>query len=210
MNFENNLSNVNSEEVREILGKIPGWTLRWGTTLIFFIIGLLIISSSVIGYNDVVETKIVVTTKTPPAHVKAVITGKVESFFYDSGERVKKNQAIAEIRNTANFGDVILLKNRLAEFSPIILSYDSISHLFPTDLRLGEIYNYYSEFLVSYHDYIFNRTFEPQKKEINSASNQIQQLKDIISKQVRERNFLETKSCYGNPSIFFIVRLMEN
>ena len=46
----NNVPDYRSEEVREILGHIPHWIVRWGILLLFITIGLILLGSWVFKY----------------------------------------------------------------------------------------------------------------------------------------------------------------
>ncbi len=71
-----------SEPVQEILGSVPSWIIRWGTTLFFTIIILLLLGSWLFRYPEVVPNlDIEVMTAEPPAYVVASSTGKIEDFF---------------------------------------------------------------------------------------------------------------------------------
>ena len=50
---------LRSEEVQDILTKVPHWMIRWGTVLIFTIIVMLFFVSWFVKYPDVVKTEIV-------------------------------------------------------------------------------------------------------------------------------------------------------
>ena len=53
---------MHCDEVREVMGEIPSWIVRWGITVIFAIVVTLIIGSHFFYYPDVVKTDIRITT----------------------------------------------------------------------------------------------------------------------------------------------------
>jgi len=71
---------LRSEEVQDILTKVPNWMIRWGTFLIFGIILLLLFTSWFIRYPDVVTSEIIITTNTPPEKLVAKVNGKFKRF----------------------------------------------------------------------------------------------------------------------------------
>ena len=57
---ENNIS-LRSEEVQEIMGEVPAKIVRWGTTIIFIIIIILIAGSYLFKYPEVINSDIKIT-----------------------------------------------------------------------------------------------------------------------------------------------------
>jgi hypothetical protein len=52
--------NIQSEQVDELLSKIPNWITRWGISLIFLILFFVILISNYITFPDVIKGKIVI------------------------------------------------------------------------------------------------------------------------------------------------------
>ena len=135
---ENQIDSIElrSEEVQEILTRIPHWMIRWGSVVIFFIILLLFSLSFVIKYPDIVTANIIITTNTPPEKLVAKTSGKIVAILVTNKSIISANTAIAIIENTANYKDVFLLKS-------LIDNYDIEKNSFPFDkipaLQLGDI-----------------------------------------------------------------------
>lgn len=102
---------LRSEEVQDILTKVPHWMIRWGTVLIFVILFLLFFVSWFIKYPDVVNTEIVITTNIPPEKIVSKSSGRIEAILVKDKSIVPKNTTLAIIENTANYKDVFLLKS---------------------------------------------------------------------------------------------------
>ena len=67
---------LRSEEVQEVMSHVPVWILRWGITVLFCIVIILLIGSYLFKYPDVVEAEITVSTQNPPAYVVARVAGR--------------------------------------------------------------------------------------------------------------------------------------
>lgn len=79
----------------------PTWILRWGIT-IFFVFLLLVISvSGFIRYPDIVPATVEITTINPPANLISKVNGKIEIIFTEEGESITKGQVLANIRVTS-------------------------------------------------------------------------------------------------------------
>ena len=48
---------LRSEEVQEVMSHVPVWILRWGITVLFCIVIILLIGSYLFKYPDVVEAE---------------------------------------------------------------------------------------------------------------------------------------------------------
>src|SRR6056297_1115121 len=86
---------LRSEEFREILGRPPRWMIRWGITVIFFIVATLITGSWFYKYPDTVPSQIVVTTENPPAPIVAKASGKIGHLLVLDKQTVERGEALA-------------------------------------------------------------------------------------------------------------------
>ncbi|MFY7670380.1 HlyD family secretion protein [Tenacibaculum sp. MEBiC06402] len=155
---------IRSEEVQEILTKVPNWMIRYGNTLVFILILMLLFISWFIKYPDVITSQVMVTTSTPPEKLFAKSTGQFEVFLASEGTVVSQNEVLAVIENTASYKDVLLLKSIV----DTIQIYDN-NFSFPIDdlppLMLGDITTSFSQFENDYSDYVLNEKLAPFKSE---------------------------------------------
>lgn len=170
-----------SEPVQEILGMVPSWIIRWGTTLFFGIIIMLLVGSWYFKYPEVVPNlEIEVVTTQPPADVVARSTGKIETFFISDKQYVNAGDSIAVIENPAISADMFLLKKELREFRPLLDAGDPalINDIeFKNNLELGNVQNAYADFV---KDFIDLKNF--------IALNYFQRKIETINKQISDYN----------------------
>jgi hypothetical protein len=57
---------VRSEEIHEILSHMPHWIIRWGITLLFTLLSMLLLFAWLLKYPDTVQGKVILTTQTAP------------------------------------------------------------------------------------------------------------------------------------------------
>lgn len=148
---------LRSEEVQDILTKVPNWMIRWGTVLIFGIILLLLFTSWFIRYPDVVRSEIIITTNTPPEKLVAKVNGKIQAILIHDKEQVKANTPLAVIENSANYNDVFLLKSTVESIN--LEKSEFPFEKFAT-AQLGEIEASYAVFQ---KEYIANRLLKDLK-----------------------------------------------
>ena len=86
---------LRSEEVQEILGRIPHWIIRWGITVIFLTMAVILAGSWFFQYPDIIESSLVVTTTHPPASIVARTNGKLDRLFVEDQQQVKQGDVLA-------------------------------------------------------------------------------------------------------------------
>lgn len=141
-----------AREVQEMLGRIPGWGLRWGITAVFFVVLLLLILSWIVRYPDVVSAQIMLLTQDPPLRLVAQSSGKLDTLLVEAGEEVQAGAMLALIENTAELEDVFVLeqwlnKNGVAKAGPL--------SSFPANLQLGPLQSTYARLQVQQANYQF-------------------------------------------------------
>ncbi|MDC1162287.1 HlyD family secretion protein, partial [Tenacibaculum sp.] len=161
---ENQNIQIRSEEVQEILSYVPNWMIRWGNTLFFLLILMLLFISWFVKYPDVISTKVMVTTSFPPEKIYAKSSGQFEIFLASEEESITNNQILAVIENSASYKDVLLLKSIV---DTIQLYKQNFS--FPLDklppLALGDITSSFSQFENDYTEYLLNNELTPYRSE---------------------------------------------
>ena len=141
---------LRSDEIREILGQVPRWIVRYGTLLIFIFFLIFILVASYLKYPDIIYTRIKLTTEIPPAELTANISGKIEKMSVADNDTVQKNQVLLIIQSGANYNDVFLLKNILG--GSYILDSLVLKN-FDKQMDLGEIQESYANFQRKLQDF---------------------------------------------------------
>ncbi|NAS12999.1 HlyD family secretion protein [Poritiphilus flavus] len=201
--------NESSDQVKEILGRAPNWMIRWGITVVFLIVFLLIAMSAIIRYDDIILARINITTRIPPAYIRANSSGKLTGLYAETGDPVAEGEIIGEIENTADLSDVYWLKNKLSSFNPILIELDSLQIEFPSDLKLGDIRQTYSDFISQYQSYILFNTLEPSGNEIKNTSIQIRRQYELLDKQRKQLEFFSQELDFSESEYQRNKTLME-
>ncbi len=98
-NNHTKLDEIRSDEVQEILGHIPHWTIRWGIALIFLLILMLASLSWFIKYPDYIEGSIIINTERPPVRLISQGSGQIVNIKFHENQKVKKGDFLAEIKS---------------------------------------------------------------------------------------------------------------
>ena len=187
---------IRSEEVQEILTKVPNWMIRYGNTLIFTLILMLLFITWFIKYPDVISSQVMVTTSLPPEKIYTQSSGQFEVFLASEGQSISKNQVLAVIENSASYKDVLLLKSVVDT-----IPFNNNAFSFPIEqlppLILGDITSSFAQFENVYSEYILNEKLTPFKSE--SFANKISvieakgRLQILLSQKELNKKELEFK-----------------
>ncbi|KLT68970.1 MULTISPECIES: HlyD family secretion protein [Flavobacterium] len=182
---DNSTFELRSEEVQDILTKVPHWMIRWGTVLIFTIIVMLFFVSWFIKYPDVVNTEIVITTNIPPEKIVSKTSGRIEAILVKDKAVIQKNTTLAVIENTANYEDVFLLKDIVDHYN-INESKKDFPFALLKNTQLGEIESAYAVFQKDYQAQELNKDLQPFEVESRAQTSENIQIKerlDILQQQ---------------------------
>ena len=186
--------NIRSDEVREVMEKMPGWLIRRGNTLLFFIILILITSSYFFTYPTIINSRIVVTTENPPATLVSRASGRISKIYVQDTARVNSGEIIAIIENPANYVDVQTLKNRLTYVSNNNLLFESLSSGFISEnLKLGELQNSYASFIKLISDYNNFKKLDYHEQKIKSLKNEQVYYNGYTAKLQKQSKILHDK-----------------
>ena len=168
---------LRSEEVQEILTRVPHWMIRWGSVVVLIIVLSLFFVSWLVKYPDVITTQIVITTNTPPEKLVAKVSGKIEAILVNDKATVYENTPLAVIENSANYKDVFLLKSMV----------DTIAidkNKFPFEklkmAQLGEVESYFAVFQKESIADDLNAKLQPYQVEGTAQSYESIQLKERL------------------------------
>lgn len=169
---------LRSEEVQEILTRVPHWMIRWGSVMVLLILLSLFFISWLIKYPDVITTQIVITTNIPPEKLVAKGPGKIEAILVADNATILKNTPLAVIENSANYKDVFLLKS-------IVDTINSEINKFPFEklksAQLGEIESFFAVFQKESIANDLNAKLQPYHVEGTAQSYEAIQLKERLS-----------------------------
>ncbi len=171
---------LRSEEVQDILTRIPPWMIRWGNTLFLGLIFLLLFVSWFVKYPDIIKAKAVLTTKIPPQKVYAHVTAKFDTIFVHENQKVISGQALAVLNNTARYQDVLYLQSVLDT-----VNFKNEKFIIPVEkmpiLLLGSINPQYNTFIDNYVQFALNRKLTPYKSQLRTNKISIAELKHRLS-----------------------------
>lgn len=174
------------DEVQQIFGRPPSWTLNWGILVIFVFFTGVMAGAYFIEYPDTVVAPVQITTENPPISVVARTSGKINKLLIENGTIVSAQQPIAELENTASQTDI----NQLAQFikKAIVIDnrYDFLALDIDDNLQLGALQTSYANFLQDRQDldfYLENRHAGKQRRALRKQIEQLENLNRALTQQ---------------------------
>lgn len=157
---------IKTEAVNELLTAVPKWIVRWGISLIFLIILLMLSLSFFIKYSDTLSAKTTITTTNPPATLIAKTNGKITELNVRNNQLVQKGAVLMVIENSVKYPDVNkvvrlmkTLQSQLKTGTPLEINVND-------SLQMGSLTPDFLAFLKSYNAYKLQLKISPQEKEI--------------------------------------------
>ena len=198
--------NLRSEVVQDVLSDPPYWMIRWGNTMIFVILLMVLIMSYFIKYPEFIPAPILVTSQSPPEKLEARANSKIEKIFVKNGEVVSKNDILMVLQSSANYIDVLKLKK-------IIDSLNQNQFFsFPIDevsgYKLGEFQGDYNVFSKAFQDEKLFSKLQPYAPENLAANQSLIENKSRIAifqqqKKLETSKFDLSKKNYDRSQILF-------
>lgn len=199
---------LRSEEVQDIMGVIPPWIERWGVTLLFVIVIILLVCTFFFKFPDVISARMTLTGSTPALPIVSRSDGRIDTLCVVDCQEVQKDHLLAIINNSASWKDVFFLKDILEKCGdePEVLM-DSIYER--SDLFLGEVQSSYMAFLSNLYGYINYKRLDyyPQKKAaIESRVNQYLEYEQSLMRQneIAKQQFQIASTSYQRDSSLYV------
>ncbi|MEG1665893.1 HlyD family secretion protein [Chryseobacterium sp.] len=189
-----NLDNIElrSESVQDILTNPPHWMFRWGNTIIFIILLLILAMSYIIKYPEFVPAPIVVTSQNPPEKIEARSSSKIEKIFIKDHQKVKKGDVMMVLQSTANYQDVLKLKklvDSIASDQLLTFPIKEASHY-----KLGELQSDYNSFAKAFQDENLFIRLQPYAPENIATNLSISESRSRIANLKQQKNLEVAKA----------------
>lgn len=198
---------LRSEEVQEILARVPHWMVRYGNTIFLGLILMILLLSWFIKYPDIIASEALVTTSLPPQKEYAKTFGRISHLLVENNQEVAADTPLAILENAADYKDVFFLKSIMDT-----IRTDSKSFEFPMDglpiLFLGDLETDFALFQNNYYQYKLNKDLRPfanealankfTESELQARLSLLENQKDINKNELlfKEREIARHKSLF--------------
>lgn len=179
---------LRSENVQDILSNPPHWMIRWGNTIIFSILLMILMMSYIIKYPEFITASVIVTSQNPPEKIESRVNSKIEKIFIENAQNVKKGDILFVLQSSANYQDVLDLKKIMDSTSTDQLNSFPINKA--SKFKLGELQSDYNTFSKAYRDEQLFTKLKPYSPEGIATSQSINEYQSRIS-NLKEQMKLE-------------------
>jgi multidrug resistance efflux pump len=156
-----------SEEVADIIDRMPTWFARWVATAVVIFTILLFFFGWIIKYPDTVTGVIRINSNVTPVKLVANTSGKIYIMNFHPQDFVGEGEYIAVIQNPAKTEDVRAVAQLLTQVNPNSkTSLMRSKNRFPEEVSMGELNAMYYTFLSALKNscsYEEENVFEQQK-----------------------------------------------
>lgn len=184
------LVGLRSSEVNEVLSQPPSWLVRWGITVFFFVLLILLSVGWFVEYPDLVKANLRVAAINFPKAVNAKSEGVVMKLFVKDGMNVTQGQRLAYLESTANPEEALGLDavvNRLVKLGTGGDLEGIHTVAIPLYFQLGELQKSYQTFQDAYirsKALIHGGAFEQKRMALQNDLTQLGLLRENLQIQL--------------------------
>lgn len=134
-----------SEQVQEIMGTIPSWTIRWGISVISAVFALTVFGCCFIKYPKTLPSTISIISTNPPSRLEARYAGIIDTIAVINGQPVQKGDLIALLKTPAVYEDIQAVKQFMDLARGNSLLETAADPIFENSLGLGDLHGKWTE-----------------------------------------------------------------
>ena len=199
----------------EIYNYRPPWVLRWGITVFFLFVVIIIIVSGFIKYPDVVTGTAEITTLDPPINLVSGASGKLKRIFVKEGQMVKKDEVLMVLESSVDWRDITALEQKMHTIDSSINQWDSLAHLLPMgffedQLKLGEIQAHYTDLRKSYNELYEYYHLSYNDEKLAASKRQLSMQKDYSVQLLAKRSLVLQQLEIGKKELARDLLLFQN
>lgn len=178
-----------------ILSRRPPWVVRWGITLLFGMIGVLLCTTWFIHYPDRVSARGRLLAQYPPQQLQARTDGRLLHLLPEEGDSLQTGVLIAVLQSTTDYlaaltqkalADSLLQLVTTGQSHQISIFYDQHSGTLAPS-QLGELQSGYQLFfaaLQTFTQYLGNGYYLRQRQLLQNDLNNIAAQQQVIAEQI--------------------------
>ena len=205
-----------SEQVQEIVSAIPNWLVRWGISLFFIILLLILFVSWLVHYPDLVSVPFRLTSDNVPKSVVVRSETRIIKVFVKENDLVEKDKILAFLESNANHNEVLKVADEIQTVTNLIEN-NTLERLPQIKLtnynNLGELQTSFQTFYKTYTEFqafLQNGFYVSQKTFLQNDLNALIKLQTnlqeqtIIQKQelqLAEKEFIIQQKLYEGKVI---------
>lgn len=169
-----------SEEINEIIERMPMSFGRWVAFAFLIFTCLLLLFGWIIKYPDTITGQIKINSSHSPVKLVANMPGSIHEILFEPQQEIVKGEYIAVIDNPAITKDVREIIGLINNFDPNEKSFSDLTIVFPEKISLGDLNLKYYSFLTSLKNKIDHQKDNIYEKQRKSLQDDIEWKKSIL------------------------------
>jgi multidrug resistance efflux pump len=198
-----------SEEVQDIMGRIPGSLTRWGLTVIFVVFFSVITGSYFFKFREIVSAPMVITTANPPAPLICKASGRIARWFVTDGQKVNEGESIALIKNSTALEDMVLIEKIILNLDSSTIRSQVKQIILPEKLILGELQGNYNQFCKNWMNYRDYCTINFQGKKIGLLQQEIEKQRQYYDLSLQQQKMMEQEMVISEKELERYKNMLE-
>jgi HlyD family secretion protein len=185
----NNNNLLRSSEVKEIISHKPGFIIRWGITIFFLLLLLIVGTTFFIHYPDVVQARVKLTSINAPKEVKANTAGKLIKLNAVEGSFVQQGQLLGFMESRANHYEVMMLSQTIDSLQ-MLMDKNQLEiipkYLLGPYQNLGEVQPAYQTFMqgfILFKQYLSTGYYSKKKNMLQADMTYLKRLHTNLTEQ---------------------------
>jgi len=180
-----------SDDVREIITYRPHWIIRQGNVIFLSVMVFLLSLTLFVKYPDIVNASAKLVAVNPPKLVASRVEGKLMKLFVLNNQQVNQGQPLGYIESTADYFEVIKLRNGINELIKSVhaIGHESINiYSLPQFGSLGDLQSIYEETqneMIQTKQTLAGGYYQAKKAALEKDLQYIAELKNFSSRQKR-------------------------
>lgn len=174
--MENKISFVN-EEMQDVMGKMPSKFVKYSSGVIFLIIVITVFITWLIKIPEKVTAEITLDSSLQFDRIFSQKNAKIDAVLFKTDQFVKKEDYIIVFQNSANYKDVLKLKDQITNLEK---TNNFNTFRINDSYKLGEIQNSFNEFKNAILEF-----------ELNNFNHKIRSIDNIVqnndSKELKQK-----------------------
>lgn len=176
---------LRSEEVDDILGTVPSWVTRAGSSVLWAVLIALLVLSWFIRYPDVVPSRVKITAQEPPVRLVAQSSGRLAKLLVTDGETVNSGAWLGVMENPAELEDVRRLGALLPEIELRLHDPEKLTQIsveLPGTATLGPLHIAYAALVRSVLAYRLFRSEAYHEKKMALIDAQVVRQRQLVAR----------------------------
>ena len=176
-----------------IMSQPPSWLVRWGITVFFGVLLLLLAVSWWVRYPELIKGNLRIVADNTPKSVVARSEGRLMGLFVKDGQWVRQGQQLAQMETTAQPNEVATLATLTDSLVKLTLNGDlsqAYAVAVPPFFQLGELQKPYQTFqqeFIKTKAFVGNGSAFKKRRILEDDARQLEELEMHLERQLRDQ-----------------------